>query len=1130
MKKHCGRNAAANSMFRRAMLAGVAASLLLLPGRGFALDSAKSLFQFNCQNWTRQNALPADKINCVTQSKNGFLWLGTQNGLVRFDGQEFKKIPINLPSAHGQDVRQVIAARDGLVRFAIHNGGFGSYDGQKFSALGDDRWAQRSMNAIDVLEATDGAIWTSGDMALGRWVEGEPDKSLFILSTNGIVLSLCEDASGRIWIGTVEHGLSYWADGKMVPFPEDQLKDQNIFALAVDAENQIWAGTGNGLHCYYPTGQAKEIPPIGSEIKALLVDRHGILWVGTTGMGLARYEAGKFDFLKKVDGLGSDNVTSLFEDAEGSLWVGTVDGLSQLSDVKFPIYSSKEGLGEGSTVAVAAAKAGGLWIANSSSGVTFFDGQNITNYSGQPLFSSPYCKTVFQASNGVVYAVDGAKNLNVFAGGQLLARYPNPAWPETLAEDSHGVLAGIGDTLFRIQDGKLQPYLYKDGVQPVFYWIINLCVAKDGVIWVASNNGIFRLQDGTFKRWSATNGLSGDRTYWVCEDVDGGIWAGLPTGLARIKNGRIKNITQQDGLPDDRIFAIVPDDHGYFWCDSGRGIFRASRQALNDFADGKTGQVKCELFDGLESVKSVDRTDQGNSGCKTLDGRIWFPSPWGVVMIDPAHLPTNSIAPPVQIERVLANGKEFDPDKDIVAPPGKGELEIDFAGLSYIAPQQIRYRYQLAGYDKDWVETEGRRLAFYTNLKPGRYTFRVLAANADGIWNETGDSFKFELRPHFYQTIWFLLGVVALALAALGGAYAGRVRHLNRRQQALQKARDLLETEVTNRTAELAAANTSLQREIDQHKQTAAALKERTQALETEIEERKQMQLEVERVHQRLLETSRQAGMAEVATNVLHNVGNVLNSVNVSAALVEASTKQSKVSSLAKVAALLNEHAADLGGFMTRDPKGRQLPGYLSQLAEQLARDQQNAIAELELLRQNIEHIMDIIAMQQNYAKISGVTETVKMADLVEDALRMNNESLVRHEIGLIREYADVPPVTVEKHRVLQILVNLIRNAKHACDESGRKDKQMTMRVANGEGRIKISVADNGIGIPPENLTRIFSHGFTTRKDGHGFGLHSGALAAKEMGGALTVRSDGPGKGATFTLELPSNRNEDSNE
>ena len=283
----------------------------------------------------------------------------------------------------------------------------------------------------------------------------------------------------------------------------------------------------------------------------------------------------------------------------------------------------------------------------------------------------------------------------------------------------------------------------------------------------------------------------------------------------------------------------------------------------------------------------------------------------------------------------------------------------------------------------------------------------------------------------------------------------------------------------------------------------------------------KEAESKVEEVHRQLLEVSRQAGMAEVATNVLHNVGNVLNSVNVSAALVAENAKKSKVSYLGKVVALLDEHAADLGDFLTTDSKGRQLPGYLRQLAEQLAREQQGAIKELDLLRKNIEHIKDIVAMQQSYAKISGVTETIHLTDLVEDALRMNAGALARHEVTLIREYSDVPPVTVEKHKVLQILVNLVRNAKYACDDSGRQDKQLTLKVSSTDNGVRIAVIDNGIGIPPENLTRIFNHGFTTRKDGHGFGLHSGALAAKEMGGALTVHSDGPGQGATFTLELP---------
>jgi len=288
-----------------------------------------------------------------------------------------------------------------------------------------------------------------------------------------------------------------------------------------------------------------------------------------------------------------------------------------------------------------------------------------------------------------------------------------------------------------------------------------------------------------------------------------------------------------------------------------------------------------------------------------------------------------------------------------------------------------------------------------------------------------------------------------------------------------------------------------------------------------DITERKEFDEKLEEANKQLLETSRRAGMAEVATGVLHNVGNVLNSVNVSTTLVADQLKRSKVSNLAKVVAMMEEHASDLGAFMTTDPKGKKLPGYLAQLATHLTAEQATLLCEMGELRKNIEHIKDIVAMQQSYAKVSGLTETLQVSDLIEDALRMNASALTRHEVRVVREFAAVPPVTIEKHKVLQILVNLIRNAKHACEDSGGTDKRLTVRVANDDGRLKIAISDNGVGIPAENLIRIFNHGFTTRKDGHGFGLHSGALAAKEMGGSLDVRSDGPGKGAVFTLELP---------
>jgi signal transduction histidine kinase len=218
---------------------------------------------------------------------------------------------------------------------------------------------------------------------------------------------------------------------------------------------------------------------------------------------------------------------------------------------------------------------------------------------------------------------------------------------------------------------------------------------------------------------------------------------------------------------------------------------------------------------------------------------------------------------------------------------------------------------------------------------------------------------------------------------------------------------------------------------------------------------------------------------------------------------------------------LLREHAADLGTFLVNDPKGRLLPGYLEQLAEHVAGEQAAQLKELGHLQKNVQHIKEIVTMQQTYAKVSGVTEIVPVGDLLEDALRMNEGALNRHQVEVVREFRETPAITIEKHKVLQILVNLVSNAKYACTNSGRADKRLTLRVVDGDGRVRISVIDNGVGIAAENLTRIFQHGFTTKKGGHGFGLHSGALAAMELGGALTVQSEGPGRGATFILELP---------
>jgi len=337
---------------------------------------------------------------------------------------------------------------------------------------------------------------------------------------------------------------------------------------------------------------------------------------------------------------------------------------------------------------------------------------------------------------------------------------------------------------------------------------------------------------------------------------------------------------------------------------------------------------------------------------------------------------------------------------------------------------------------------------------------------------------RVDRQYHFYLLLFSVLLMLSLVWLAI--RLIGSFAEINRVNTALQTANDALEQRVEERTRELRDAQSEL------------------------------------------LDAARQAGMAEIATNVLHNVGNVLNSVNISSDLITRKLRNSKTQGLGKAMQLINEHPHDLGTFLCEDPKGKLLPGYLNQLVGAIAQEQQEMVDELNQMNKSVDHIKDIVATQQSYAGANSMTEPLFINELLEDALRMNAGALTRHHVTVVREYAEVPQVMGDKHRLLLILINLISNAKYAMSDLSNRPRTMTLAVKIvDDSFLEISVRDDGEGIAPENMTRIFAHGFTTRKEGHGFGLHSCALAAIEMNGHLTAHSDGPGKGALFTLQIP---------
>jgi len=1072
---------------------------LALALQAWALDPARTLPEYTCRTWRQDNGLPTDVVRAITQTQDGYIWLGTSKGLVRFDGGEFRSLS---PAQQGETEDPIIttlAPRSaGGLWYGLERGSFGYFDGKRFHSLKQADWGGPYLTVRTVREAHDGTLLIGAVRVAGRMVNTNQLDS-FRPNNLADVFSLLEDPKGRIWIGTAEHGLFYWQAGRLTPFPDPTLRNMVISSLAMDATGCLWVGTASGPRRYDEEFQPKALGGGLQEPKAMLVDRHGILWLGTAE-GLARYQNGTFSFFRRQDGLAGNRVLALFEDKDGSLWVGTVEGVSQLSDPRFPTLSASEGLAAETCLAVAASPMGGIWAGTPNGASCYHDGQ-FTSFgvNGENGFRSRWVKRVFVARNGDAYFIGARKNLDRFSGDSVVTSWTNSAWPTAVAEDSQGILVALAGDLMRIEHGDLVPFRLADGSDVSLKWIQNILVARDNSIWLASVRGIFQIKNGMLVDWCQQCGVAESAFFYLCEDDSGAIWSTRNSGLARFNNRGIKFVTREQGLHENFIYAIVTDTFGGCWMDSNHGIFRVSQSELNAVADGLAPRLHCDVYEGQDAVKTTDKAAQEYSGCRSMDGRIWFPSSKGLIVIDPAHVPRDSQPPPVYLEHVRINGREFSTEHEPVLDPGPGNLEFSYSAVAYLAPEKVRYRYRLQGYDADWMEAGGRRSAFYTNLKPGPYRFLVQACNSDGAWNTAGASFPFKLPPRLYQTLAFR---IACPLAALGFVvYFWWVWHLRRRQAQLQKAHALMEIKVGERTAELAQANATLRREI---------------------EERQRAQAETERLQSQLLDASRRAGQAEVASSVLHNVGNVLNSVNISTSLVTDRLRKMRLPGVLKTANLLAEHAADLARFLNTDERGRRLPAYLGDLGRHLVAEQQDLLEELSSLGQHVEHIKEIVAMQQSYARFGGVLEKVDLAELTEMALKMDASSYARHGVKLLREFEATPPVMVDKHKVLQILGNLARNAKQACRDSAQPEKRVVVRIRrSGPDRVRIEVADNGVGIAAEDQTRVFSYGFTTRKDGHGFGLHSSALAAKEMGGTLIAQSDGKQKGACFVLELP---------
>ena len=817
-----------------------ASSLLALAVPGHALDPGKAITQYVHETWTADQGLPQNLVNAILQTRDGYLWLATQEGLARFDGVRFTVFDrSNTPALRSNWVTRLVETRDGTLWAGTQTAGLYRLEDGRWTAFGkQDGLSGDSITCV--YEDPRRTLWVGTGSGLDRIDPGQ--RPALFTTAHGLldneVRAVLRDSKGSLWVGT-RQGLNLWRDGRfVVPFAEHALATNPVHSLLEDREGNLWVGTiGGGLE-KLRDGRAtryttKEGLPNDS-VLSLAEDRQGNLWVGTDGGGLARLHGGRFAALTPAQGLSHGVVNAIAEDHEGSLWIGTFGGgLDRLRDGRFTPYTTAEGLPSNFTVSVSEDAQGAVWVGTFGAGLSRLRDGAVTTYTTRDGLSSNFVFCVHGDRRGAVWVGTRGGGLNRFEGGRFstyaaLDGVPcNNVW--CLAEGGDGTLwVGTDHGPVRYRDGGFAAHGGGDGL--VDQSVRAILPEPDGSLWMGTfNGGLRRVRGGEVTTYTTRDGLPSDTVGAVFRDAAGTLWVGTEGGLARMAGSRFLAVTGQAGLVDGPVWLVLGDEAGSLWLGSTKGVFRFRRDTFADFAAGRSTRIAAAGYgkpDGMRSQECVGGVQP--TGWRSRDGRLWFATMGGLAVVDPRQATPSAPPPRVVVESLVADGERVDLARPAL-PPGRERLEIAYTALSFRVPSRVLFRYRLEGFDRDWVDAGARRVVYYTNLPPGEYRFRVTACNDDGVWNEEGATLSFSLAPHFHQTRWFA-GLLALAAAAaILGGYRLRVSRLRARQRHLEHV-------VEERTRELREEKEKAQRtseRLQEAQQEIAKLQESSpQALE----------------------------------------------------------------------------------------------------------------------------------------------------------------------------------------------------------------------------------------------------------------------------------------------------------
>ncbi|WP_445664958.1 two-component regulator propeller domain-containing protein [Fodinibius sp. AD559] len=1106
-----------------------------------------------------EDGLSQATVNSIVQDGKGFLWFGTVGGLNRYDGRKmiaYRSDLIDNNSLSDKQVTDICIDADGDLWISTANGvSFFNIRTEQFRVFyekdGSESISDNSANGV--LCDPDGTVWIATDQGLNKLTSKQKGtfKRLEVKGGKPNFREVYRDKEGILWAGTFGAGL-YYLDPEEEQLVSSQLPilDDKIITSIHEGHGYLWIGTEAGLirinedrtkAVIYQNKADDRSSLSHDQVNVIYQDSRSHLWVGTEN-GLNLYQPDRNDFIRlKADpkdnqSLKSDRINTIYEDRHNTLWIGTwSNGISKFSyhqkGIKhyFTYPDDKNSISDNNIWDFVEDENNDIWI-GTDKGLNKFDPhtEQFDHFYHDPDNSNSlssnriYNIEINRHGNLWISTADG---LNKFdpANGTVKRYMHDPDDPNSISYntlwgldiDSTGNIwigtRGRGLNMLNPETENFVHYNHNpdDPESLGASYVSDVYIDSRGQIWVGTRNGLnlYQPETKTFKKFPHTSenphSLDAGIVIDIQEDANGRLWVGTIMGanVLDIETHEVlKYISRKDGLPDDIVWGITEDEKGntYMGTTLGLAVWDPETKTFNIF----------DKRDGLQG-------NEFNAGAAftSSSGEIYMGGTNGFNKFSPSDLTGNPHPPPVVITDFQLYNESV-PIRESIEEDGESRklldksitytdtltlshsdnvISFEFAALNYTIPEKNQYAYKLVGFDEEWNYIGDRNFITYTELPPGEYTFRVKASNNDGVWNEEGTSLAMVITPPFWRTTWFYLFAALFITGVIVTGYRIRVRGIKEYSKRLEK-------EVADRTDELNKKNKDLK----------STLKE------------------LEETKDELVEKAHKAGMADIATGVLHNVGNILNSVNTSATVIEDTVRQSKVEGLSQANKLLRENIDRIEEFIAENPKGKQLLKYYLKLEEPIKKEQQKMLKQSQRLSEKVDLISEVIAAQQSYAGASIDADKASLDEMVNDALTLQSGSIERHGLTIKKDLEPIDSITAHRTQLIHILVNIFKNAKEAMVANEPEEKVIRIKTWQEDDKVHLSISDNGHGIKEKNIDKIFTQGFTTKNDGHGFGLHSSANYMQSMGGKIQVESNGEGKGATFILIFPSNSKNNS--